>query len=196
MRRMTGRNNRPLKRLRRETGVRWPSRCLWAIQLKLFGRAADRVQPRNWRSLRAEVRACQTQSEHAAQHSPAHHRKMRNANLSTSTHRGIQICQPCRWGDMPPDLKGCGLSRTWQHGEVWAAPKPPPFCFACLRPCQVAEAVTLSTAVTRRQLTFMDGGLCFAFLPESIDSLAQRRVPVSETQTFFCHFCLPATNSG
>lgn len=83
MRRMTGRNNRPLKRPRRETGVRWPSRCPWAIELKLFGRVADHVQPRNWRSLRTQVRAKlrvsmqpspaqPSPSQKNAQHEPVH----------------------------------------------------------------------------------------------------------------------------
>lgn len=63
-------------------------------------------------------------------------------------------------------------------------------CMSLSMSCQVAEAVTLSTAVTRRQLTFHGWAHCFAFLPESINSPAERRVPVSEIQTFFCHLSL------
>lgn len=169
-----------LKRLDRETGkqVFAGPAVVTALrfELKLFGREVPCSRPSATREL--EVIAPRSACEASQRGTHPKHRPHRTAQHSTAATRivlpsntgGAQrtICQP-----------GCqrkissGISRGMACPELGSAlrvgrPETAAvlLCMS-LCPCQrqVAEAVTLSTAVTRRQLTFHGRAHCFAFLP-------------------------------
>lgn len=133
MRRMTGRNNRRSNAWTGKQVFGGLSRCQWAsTRVETFGTGGT-----SWPTecnqgteghCAPEVRAKLTASMQpsTAQHrphspSPAQHITekcaTRPVHLDTTRSCGMQICQPCQLGTYPPDLKGCGLSRTWQHIE-------------------------------------------------------------------------------
>ncbi|KAH8772868.1 hypothetical protein F5883DRAFT_38752 [Diaporthe sp. PMI_573] len=124
-----------------------------------------------------------TAQHSAAQRSTSQHRKGRNTSCPPR-HCGAHICQPEPWGDI------LRISRGMACPELGSARRVGRPETAAVLPCvslsmSGCRGRTLSTAVTRRQLTFMDGLSVLPSPPESIHSLAQRRVPVSEIQTFF-----------
>lgn len=116
----------PLKRLDRETGVRWAQPLPVGNRVETFGTGGTswpaecnqgtegHCAPEGRAKLTASMQPSPIQHR---PHSTAQHSKMRNT-----------ICPPrhdnaaCKFasrvvGTYPPDLKGCGLSQTWQHIE-------------------------------------------------------------------------------
>lgn len=118
----------PLKRLDRETGVRWAQPLPVGNRVETFGTGGT-----SWPAecnqgteghCAPEGRAKLTAS---MQPSPIQHRPHSTAQHSTvkCAIRSVHLNTTLRHanlpavslGTYPPDLKGCGLSQTWQHIE-------------------------------------------------------------------------------
>lgn len=125
-----------------------------------------------------------TVPHNTTQHSTITAQKGRNTS-GAPRHCGAYICQLGSSGRYPPDLKGYGLSRTWQHEEGGPPRNRRRSAFRVFVNVRLPRPHSFNGC--HEATTDIHGwALCFAFLPESIHSLAQRRVPMSEIQTFFC----------
>lgn len=129
----------------------------------------------------------------AAQRSAAQEMAQRDATC-TPRHCGIHICQPCRQGASLRISRGVACPELGSKLKV-GRPETAAVLL-CVSPAMSGCRGPDSFNGCHEETTDVHGwGLCFAFIPESMASPAQRRVPVSEIQTFFCH-CPPAVNSG